>query len=199
MTSWNRLEGTWQTVMRGAIEAYLENSVPVGAAVVDEHGTIITVGRNKFSQDRIAHAETESLRAIPATLNRKKASIYSTMEPCPMCTGAIRMMQLKTIHIAARDPAAGSTALLNATKFMRHFECQVVEPTDPTLEFVNVAMVLEHRTRNGHYRWRDEWFAYLPNAVLAGEALAASGHYETWINAGSTIVEIYDHIASCFR
>jgi tRNA(adenine34) deaminase len=199
MSSWNNLERTWQQVMLAAFEAYLENSVPVGAAVVDEHGEVVAVGRNKFSQDRIAHAETEALRIVPVTLNRTNAGIYSSMEPCPMCTGAIRIMQLKTLHIAARDPAAGSTELLSATRFMRQFECQVAGPTDSTLEFVNVAMMLEHRTRNGHKRWRDDWLAYQPNAVQTGEALAASGSYETWLNDGSTAQEIYDSLASYYR
>ena len=196
MTGWDKLQSVWQQVMLGALESYLENSVPVGAVVVDEQGEIVSVGRNKLSQDRIAHAETEALKAIPSSVDRKTASIFSSMEPCPMCTGAIRIMQLKTLHIAARDPAAGSTELLNATKFMRHFECEVVDPADPALEFVNVALMFEHRTRNGHNRWRDEWFTYLPLAVETGEALAASGKYEAWVTNGSTAREIYDEIST---
>jgi len=199
MSNWNQLNDTWKQVMNSAFEAYLENSIPVGAAIVDEYGEVVSVGRNKFSQDRIAHAETESLRNAPPTLNRKQASIYSSMEPCPMCTGAIRMMQLKNLYMAARDPAAGSTALLNASEFMRYFECQVVSPTNPTLEFVNVAIVLEHRTRNGHKRWRENWFSYLPKAVETGETLAASGQYQVWLDNGRTAHEIYDQIASYFR
>ncbi len=198
MSGWDRLDSRWQTVMLAALEAYLEGSIPIGAAVVDERGEIVSVGRNKFSEDRIAHAETESLRTVPSTLNRQNASIYTSMEPCPMCTGAIRVMQLKTLRMAARDPAAGSSRLLNATKFMRHFECRVVDPTDAILEFVNVTMMLEYRTRNGHNRWRNDWFAYLPKAVETGEALAASKRYDSWLSKNSVPQDIYDDIASCF-
>ena len=193
------LGNTWQAVMQAAVEAYLENSIPIGAAIVSKGGEVVSVGRNKFTQDRIAHAETEALRIVPASLDRKNASIYSSMEPCPMCTGAIRVMQLKTLHMAARDPAAGSTELLGATRFMRHFECEVVGPSDSTLEFVNVALMLEYRTRNGHQRWRDDWYAYLPLAVETGENLAASGLFRMWLENGNSTQEIYDTVASYFR
>ena len=122
MNTWNSLSNTWQTVMLSAVEAYLENSIPIGAAIVDNSGAVVSVGRNRFTQHRIAHAETEALRTAPAHLDRKNAAIYSSMEPCPMCTGAIRIMQLRALNFAARDPAAGSTELLRATPFMRHFE-----------------------------------------------------------------------------
>lgn len=56
MSDWNKLESTWQQVMSGAFEAYIEGSIPIGAVVADEHGVIVSRGRNKFTQDRIAHA-----------------------------------------------------------------------------------------------------------------------------------------------
>ena len=82
---------------------------------------------------------------------------------------------------------------------MRYFECQVVDATDAVLEFVNVAMMLEYRTRNGHNRWRADWDAYLPKAVETGEALAASEQYESWLAKKSPPQEIYDDIATYFR
>jgi len=199
MNSWKSLGNTWQTVMLSAVEAYLKNSIPIGAAIVDNNGAVVSIGRNGLTHDRIAHAETEALRSAPAGLDRKNASIYSSMEPCPMCTGAIRLMQLKTLYMAARDPAAGSTELLSATKFMRHFECQVVAPANPTLEFVNVAILIEYRTRNDHQRWREDWYVYHPLAVEIGEEMASSGIYESWIARDCSAQEIYEIVASYFR
>jgi len=196
MSDWNKLKSIWQQVMSGALKAYFEGSVPIGAVVVDEQGVVVSRGRNKFTQDRIAHAETEALRTVPTNLNRKNATLYSSMEPCPMCTGAVRVMQLKAVRFAARDPAAGSLELLGATQFMRHFDCQVFEPNDLLLERVNVAMMMEFRTRNGHKRWRDSWFAYLPEAVEVGEALAASMAFDGLRQ--STPQKTYDTIAANF-
>ena len=196
MSDWNNLESTWQQVMSGALEAYIEGSIPIGAVVADEHGVIVSRGRNKFTQDRIAHAETEALRTVPITLNRNNAMLFSSMEPCPMCIGAIRLMRLRAIKFAARDPAAGSIELLRATQFMRHVECQVFEPDDLLLERVNVAMMMEYRTRNGHQRWRESWFSYLPEAVEVGETLAASTFFEE--SRQSTPQKIYDTIAAKF-
>ncbi len=196
MSNWQQLDGVWQRVMTAALDAYVNNCIPIGAAVVDEHGGVVAVGRNRFSQDRIAHAETEALRLVPASVNRKTAALYTSMEPCPMCTGAIRIMQLKNLHMAARDPAAGSTGLLQASSFMRRFECRVAGPADPVLEFVNVVLMLEHRTRTGHQRWRQEWFDYLPGAVATGEQLAAEAAFAGWLETGSSSAQIYDSIAA---
>ncbi len=157
---WDQLETPWQDAMRQALTAYSQGSAPIGAVVVSERGDVVSIGRNNFAGDRLAHAETEALRNIPPTAERRKCAIYTTKEPCPMCTGAIRMTQLDAVHLGARDPAAGSTELLNASEFMRKFTCTVFEPSDSMLEFASIALVLEYRTRNGHSRWREKWHSY---------------------------------------
>jgi tRNA(Arg) A34 adenosine deaminase TadA len=159
---WNQLDPNWQQAMRAAIEAYLDGSAPIGAAIFDASNQVISIGHNDFEQNRLAHAEIQALKGVPPGANREELSLYGTMEPCPMCTGAIRMMQLRSLHFATKDPAAGSTELLSATRFMKQFSCAVIGPSDPCLEFVNVALMLEYRTRNAHARWRNGWSSYLP-------------------------------------
>ena len=116
-----------------------------------------------------------------------------------MCTGAVRMMQIKSLHIATRDPAAGSVELLTATHFMRHFPCDVESPADPTLEFVNVALTLEYRTRTGHLRWRDEWISYNRHAVEVGERLAEENRFSSWTTANSKPESIFEEVCKYIR
>ena len=196
VTTWNRLDAPWRHAMRAAIEAYLDDSAPIGAVVFDSNDRAISIGRNDFERDRLAHAELQALKGVPANANREALSLYSTMEPCPMCTGAIRMMQLRSLHFAAKDPAAGSTELLSATAFMKRFACDVVGPSDAGLEFANVALMLEHRTRNGHRRWRDEWSSYLPEAVAVGEKLAADRRFTHWQRHAIAVDAIFDEVCS---
>ena len=184
--------------MREALSAHVEGSAPIGAVVVDAGGEVIARGRNSFSTDRLAHAETEALRAVPTDANRTSSVIYTTMEPCPMCTGAIRMMQLQAVHLGARDPAAGSTSLLNANEFMREFRCRTVEPRNPELEFASVALLMEYRKRTQHLRWRDAWRAYHPLAVEAGERLADSNRYKVAFAREKAHEQIFEEVCSFF-
>ncbi len=84
--------------MRLALEqahvAAASNEVPVGAVIVKD-GTVIGIGHNApiAQQDPSAHAEIQALRAAARTLGNYRldgCSLYVTLEPCPMCAGAIQ-------------------------------------------------------------------------------------------------------------
>jgi len=69
---------------------------------------------------RLAHAEINALIGLAhSATNIRECALYSTLEPCVLCIGAIRMVGLKDVRYAERDPVAGGTALLEATNFMR--------------------------------------------------------------------------------
>jgi tRNA(adenine34) deaminase len=86
-------------------ETALENNTyPVGAVIVDENNNIISQGRNQVhpKKDATAHAEIDAIRnAGEIILNAKtrgeKLTIYSSLEPCPMCTGAILFANIKRV------------------------------------------------------------------------------------------------------
>jgi tRNA(adenine34) deaminase len=117
--------------MRAAIaqasEAALAGEVPVGAVVVRE-GQIIATGRNAplGSHDPTAHAEIRALRAAAALLNNYRledCSLYVTLEPCAMCSGAMLHARLQRVIYGAADPktgAAGSVVNLFAQPKLNH-------------------------------------------------------------------------------
>ncbi len=101
--------------MREAIEqareALTEGEVPVGAVVVYE-GKIIARAHNEREGrcDPTAHAEVLALRRAARTLGRRRldgCTLYVTLEPCPMCAGAIVMSDLDGVIFGAYDEAAG--------------------------------------------------------------------------------------------
>ena len=90
--------------------------VPVGAVVVSG-GTVVGSGRNRreADQDPTAHAEILALRAAAATLGTWRltsAVIYVTLEPCPMCAGALVASRLGGLVFGAADPKAGACGSL---------------------------------------------------------------------------------------
>ena len=96
-----------------AREAAAEGEVPVGCVVISPSGEIIGRGRNRREElpDATAHAEIEAIRAACAamgTWNLSGCALFVTLEPCPMCTGAIINSRISTVVYGAKEPNTGS-------------------------------------------------------------------------------------------
>lgn len=123
--------------MRRALElarqAEQEGEVPVGAVLVKE-GRIVGEGWNRpiAGHDPTAHAEIQALRDAARNLANYRlpgTTLYVTLEPCPMCAGAIVHARVGRVVYAASDPrggAAGSVFDLLPTdsRFNHRTECQ---------------------------------------------------------------------------
>ena len=106
--------------MRRAIQLALESEargdLPVGAIVtlggeaVAEAGNAVLVPF--YHPGR--HAETEALARVPASLwpRSRELTVYTTLEPCVMCAGALLLHGIGRVVFGARDPAGGAGALL---------------------------------------------------------------------------------------
>ncbi|MBW4651936.1 MAG: tRNA adenosine(34) deaminase TadA [Kaiparowitsia implicata GSE-PSE-MK54-09C] len=96
-----------------AASAGAAGEVPVGAVVVDATNTLIAEGENRRERDRdpTAHAEVVALRTAGQALNTwhlNHCTLYVTLEPCPMCTGAVLLARLGRLVYGADDPKAGA-------------------------------------------------------------------------------------------
>lgn len=108
--------------------ALATGDVPVGAVVV-QNGSIIGRGHNQREAlgDPTAHAEILAIREAAKQLGSWRltnATLYVTLEPCPMCSGAIINSRLKKLVFGAYDPKAGAvSSLMNLVQDRRlnHF------------------------------------------------------------------------------
>lgn len=87
--------------------------VPIGAVVVDAHGRVIGSGHNEreLTGDPTAHAEVLAIRRAAETLGSWRldgCTLAVTLEPCPMCAGAILLARIPTLVMGAWDPKAGA-------------------------------------------------------------------------------------------
>jgi tRNA(adenine34) deaminase len=95
-----------------AREAQAAGEVPVGAVIVRD-GEIVAEGWNRpiGTCDPTAHAEIIALRAAGAALHTYRltdTTIYVTLEPCPMCAGAMVHARVRRLVFGATDPRAGA-------------------------------------------------------------------------------------------
>lgn len=95
-----------------AKEAAEKGEVPVGAVIVKD-GKIIAKGRNmrEQKQNALSHAEIEAINNACKSLGSWRldgCELYVTLEPCPMCTGAIINARIKSVIFGAYDLKAGS-------------------------------------------------------------------------------------------
>lgn len=94
-----------------AREAAAEGEVPVGAIIV-RGSEIISTGRNRReeSQNALTHAEIEAINGACKVVGSWRlidCDMYVTLEPCPMCAGAVINSRIKRLFFGAYDPKAG--------------------------------------------------------------------------------------------
>ena len=110
-----------------AKEAAAEGEVPVGCVIVKD-GQIVGRGRNRRETDRsaLAHAEIEAISEACRTLGGWRlweCTLYVTLEPCPMCAGAIVNARIPRVVFGASDDkcgAVGSVCNLFSMEFNHH-------------------------------------------------------------------------------
>lgn len=115
-----------------AREAAAGGEVPVGAVLVYE-GRIIGEGFNQpiAAHDPTAHAEILALRAGGLSLENYRlpgTTLFVTLEPCPMCAGAMVNARVSRLVYATRDPKAGSAGsvfnIVNAAPLNHRVQCE---------------------------------------------------------------------------
>lgn len=122
-----------QRALELARRAEHEGEVPVGAVVVRQ-GLIVGEGWNRpiAGHDPTAHAEIQALRDAASNLGNYRlpgTTLYVTLEPCPMCAGAIVHARVDRVVYAATDPRGGAAGsvfdlLPSDHRFNHRTECQ---------------------------------------------------------------------------
>ncbi len=125
---WLALEEPWRTAVTLAWEAYVGGNVGVGAVLTDLRGVVVAVGRNRGSDAEappgrlrltpIAHAELDVLGQLRPG-DYRGHTLWTTLEPCPLCSMAIVTSNVGNVHFAASDRLwHGITRLTELNEFI---------------------------------------------------------------------------------
>ena len=122
------------TFMRAAIKqaqkAYEKSEVPIGCVIVHD-GKIIARGYNRRNTDKstLAHAEITAIRKAAKKLGDwrlEDCTLYVTLEPCPMCAGAIVQARITECVIGCMNPKAGCAGSVTNLLEMDGFNHKVI-------------------------------------------------------------------------
>jgi tRNA(Arg) A34 adenosine deaminase TadA len=207
---WSELSLPWQACWEEGWAALRAGSRFIGAVVTRPDGQIVTRGRNHIHDNdapahqvcanQLAHAELNALVGLsprPAEVNSDH--IYTLLEPCPLCMGAIYMSGVHNLHYAARDPWSGSTNLLGTTPYLSYKPILVFAPDLPALESAVTAVRVcnEVLLDRGTHVVVNALRPILPEAIQLGERLAAEGRLECWRRESWSASEVYEEVLAC--
>ncbi|KGP93287.1 hypothetical protein N780_12000 [Pontibacillus chungwhensis BH030062] len=148
--NWNQLSSQWKRCFELAWESYQLGSKPIAALVTNEEGKIVAEGKcavhcnlpdERIRCNEIAHAEVNALLNIDNRVHTYRApyTLYSTLEPCPLCMGALYMSGIKNLKYAAKDEYGGSIDLLGSTTYMSR---KKINAEGPFVSIEEVSIVL---------------------------------------------------------
>jgi tRNA(adenine34) deaminase len=110
---WDAADPVWRECFVLAWESFRVGSIPVGAVLLGPDGAVVSRGRNRFNESAappgeiagsyIAHAEINALATLPHG-EYVDHVLYSTLEPCLLCSSALRFSHVGTVRFAAEDP-----------------------------------------------------------------------------------------------
>lgn len=130
-----------------AEQAYREFEVPVGAVIFSQDGKILAKAYNKKEKnnDPCGHAEILAIKSAAKFIENWRltgCSLYVTLEPCPMCLGAMAQARISKLIFGAYDPKGGALSLnynlhadkrlnhcFSVTGGIRHYECSNIIST----------------------------------------------------------------------
>lgn len=207
---WQRLSEAWQACVDGAWEAYCQGSLPHGAVILDARGKIVARGRNRVREQgtegeqiagrRIAHAELNALIELNwRAVDVYNCVLYSTIEPCPMCIGAVLMAHMKELHYAVRDGGAGGSSLVDKTPFFRSSPIQVIGSADPELEHILMAIQVEATFSQAHPAaadWVQAMSAGVPGGARLGSVLFENHNLIQWKNEQRSAAFVLDQLSA---
>lgn len=201
----------WKVAIEQAWMACRQGNLPIGSVLTDKHGNIVARGHNlrfskhanhPFAGSPIAHAEIVMLGSIKCVQPLSDFSLYSTLEPCFMCSGAIRMAGIGHVHFASTDPGFGGMKLFESDHFKGKGNFEITGPTSIPLEELLIALLVERLikfTGGKMHQALDFWSATSPKSVSFGKWLAHRGIIEKMRQKNITSENLINNLEIIYR
>jgi tRNA(adenine34) deaminase len=181
---WHDLSYPWKKAFELAWTSFKQNTIPIGCVIVDDQGQIVSEGRNRIydvdsnhplAKTTMAHAEMTAMSQLEVLEhpNIRSYTLYSTMEPCPMCFGACVMVNIRNVAFASYDAFAGATALNDKLDYIKRKNIHLTFGGEDIQAFQLILQTAFECTRN-HPRYQEilnAWSTSNEVAVRLGQQL----------------------------
>jgi tRNA(Arg) A34 adenosine deaminase TadA len=181
----NELEAPMRQALELAWESARAGSLGIGAVITDDAGHTVATGRNRLAEEHggddhlagssLAHAELNALAKLRwGAHGRDRLTLWTTLEPCLQCAGAIRMAPIIAVHVLAPDP------LFPDMERMRDINPHIASQwpdyyRHPADAFAVFALVLQTHALAFWGAQLPGWSTALPRITTLGRDLAKSG------------------------
>jgi tRNA(adenine34) deaminase len=182
------LSGPEQACLELAWQALLAGTIPIGAVVADADGVVIRSGRNAvygqaepplLSASLLAHAEMNALVGLPVDGSYADCRLVTSMEPCQMCTGALRMATVGALTYLGADPVNGTSWVLESERYVGYWPVDVTGPRADEAGRLAAGLVAAwHLRRRPAGRFVAAWRSVRSDLLDAGAALIEAGMFE---------------------
>lgn len=200
---WNDLSYPWQKAFELAWLSFKKGSIPIGSVIINEHNDIVSEGRNQIYDQSsthplaltiMAHAEMTALSQLKVDdhPNVRKYTLYTTMEPCPMCFSTSVMVNIRNIVYAAHDRFAGASALNSSLDYIKEKNI-MISFAGNELEVFQLVLQTAFEAQRSHPRMQailDAWSISNKKAVDLGLSLSKKHFF----NHDLSIDVIYDGV-----
>ncbi|MCL2355960.1 MAG: nucleoside deaminase [Defluviitaleaceae bacterium] len=202
------LEKPWQLALETAWECHLEDFYPIAAVITDNNGEVISIGRRRGEKGLIrntamAHAEMDALLQLryedhPSI---RKYTIYTTLEPCPMCMGSIVMSNLRNVCIAAKDPYAGATHLCEKDPYIAGKNMNVTFADEIIGQVYNVFLFWRELVTYGNDLRPNTIHTakVFPREFAAAKEIFAGDAMADFVRKKVSFCEVYEYIKGGFK
>lgn len=203
---YNELDKYWKRIFLLEWESVCEKSKAIAALIVSEKESIISEGRNKIGEQtipnpRVSHAEVEAIRNLDIKKYPyvKLYTLYTALEPCPMCMGTMVMGGIRNIIIGAHDDHGGAMHLIEHSKFLRDKNIKVTwmpqEYGDIQRGLQSIKELLYNDDKNKLERMLADFSVYNARGVEAAKELVERGLFSENTPKDYTIDFIFDELA----
>ncbi|MBL9150104.1 MAG: nucleoside deaminase [Phycisphaerae bacterium] len=122
------LRAALDAAIEQARKSWDEGGIPIGSALVDAKGTIVSLGHNRRVQkgSGILHAEMDCMHNAGRRRDWSRMTLVSTLSPCPMCTGMALLYRIPRVVIGENKTFVG------AEDWMRHKGVEIIYANDDT-------------------------------------------------------------------
>lgn len=181
-----------------AWESFRNGSFGIGATIC-RNGRVIATGRNRIAENAagddalagssVAHAEINALAKLPWPTSPDGLELWTTLQPCLQCLGAIRLSPVRRVNVLAPDPLfRGVEAARHLNQFLGSDWPDVIQlPVD---EWSALSLLLLTHVSASRSITLPGWTDALPNVAALANELVASGELTNQATAGTSVEHV---------